>query len=239
MTSTASGDRPETRADRGGAVRTELVVGSPIGCPVARASAESGRLACRVSRSTGPTDDRIVGEFELQDDETGAGFELHDCNRVFQTETGNVYQFEDDQSAPCACQTVESLDIPLSSVTARDGDLHLTFHADGVQTVREVVAELREQFDTVTVRHLRYSEGERRAENVVVDRGRLTDRQLEVLETAHCLGYFEHPRGATGEEIADVLDIAPSTFAEHLAAAQGKLMDDVLDCDDDEPATLP
>lgn len=232
MPSTAPRDRSESRSSTRGAVRTEIVVGSLEGCPVAQASADTGRLACRVSRSTCHPDDRVVGEFELSNEETETAFEHIDCHNVFQTDTGTVYRFESDRKAPCACQVIESLDIPLSAVTARDGDLHLTFHASDVAAVRDVVTELRKQFDDVSVRHLRHSGQDDAGQHVVVDRGRLTDRQLEVLETAHCLGYFEHPRDATGEEVADVLDIAPSTFAEHLAVAQRKLMDDVLDCDD-------
>lgn len=67
------------------------------------------------------------------------------------------------------------------------------------------------------------------SETVVrVDRGKLTDRQLEVLETAHELGYYQYPRGSNATEVAEVLDICPSTLAEHLAAAQTKLLADVL-----------
>jgi predicted DNA binding protein len=49
-----------------------------------------------------------------------------------------------------------------------------------------------------------------------------------VLETAHEMGYFERPRRANGTEVAAALDIDPSTFSEHLAAAQRKLLRDVL-----------
>lgn len=63
---------------------------------------------------------------------------------------------------------------------------------------------------------------------VRVDRGKLTDRQLEVLETAHEMGYYRYPRGSNATEVAEALDICPSTLAEHLAAAQTKLLADVL-----------
>jgi predicted DNA binding protein len=57
---------------------------------------------------------------------------------------------------------------------------------------------------------------------------RLTDRQREVLRTAHEMGYFEYPRGANAGEVATALDIEPSTFTEHLNAAQSKLLDELL-----------
>jgi len=53
----------------------------------------------------------------------------------------------------------------------------------------------------------------------------LTNRQLEVLVTAYRAGYFQRPRETTGAEVADDLSISPSTFSQHLRAAQRKLLD--------------
>ncbi|MDX1745614.1 MAG: helix-turn-helix domain-containing protein, partial [Halobacteriales archaeon] len=64
---------------------------------------------------------------------------------------------------------------------------------------------------------------------VFVDRAELTARQEEVLETAHRMGYFEHPKDANAGEVADALGITTSTFTEHLAAAQRKLLHSILD----------
>lgn len=52
----------------------------------------------------------------------------------------------------------------------------------------------------------------------------LTDRQLEVLQTAYNSGYFQSPRASTGEAIADSLGISQPTFAAHLRAAHRKLL---------------
>lgn len=52
---------------------------------------------------------------------------------------------------------------------------------------------------------------------------RLTDRQREVLETAYRGGFFESPRVRNGEELAETLDIAPSTFSYHLREAERRL----------------
>ena len=67
---------------------------------------------------------------------------------------------------------------------------------------------------------------------MIVDRGVLTDRQREVLRVAFEMGYFERPRETNAEAVAAALGIAPSTLAEHLAAAQSKLTDAVLNGDD-------
>ncbi|MFC6785259.1 bacterio-opsin activator domain-containing protein [Halobaculum halobium] len=57
---------------------------------------------------------------------------------------------------------------------------------------------------------------------------RLTDRQREVLRTAFEAGYYDWPRGCTGEEVAAELDIASATFSEHVHAAERTLIASML-----------
>lgn len=92
-----------------------------------------------------------------------------------------------------------------------------------------MIAELRERFPRVNVeRFVRSPAEEGSRDSVLVDRGKLTARQLEVLETAYDIGYFERPRRATATDVADELGISPSTVGEHLAAAEAKLLADIL-----------
>ncbi|GAA0231266.1 helix-turn-helix domain-containing protein [Halobacterium noricense] len=62
-------------------------------------------------------------------------------------------------------------------------------------------------------------------------RQQLTDRQRDALRTAAEMGYYENPRRATQDEVAVVLDIAPSTVAEHLRKAESTLVSDALGID--------
>jgi len=57
----------------------------------------------------------------------------------------------------------------------------------------------------------------------------LTDRQREVLRTAHDLGYFDVPRAASTAAVAAALDLDDSTVAEHLQRAERNLVETVLD----------
>ncbi len=61
----------------------------------------------------------------------------------------------------------------------------------------------------------------------------LTDKQRAALETAYYAGFFDWPRTSTGQEIADRLGVTPSTFSQHLRAAERKFFDTVFDDDDD------
>jgi hypothetical protein len=52
----------------------------------------------------------------------------------------------------------------------------------------------------------------------------LSERQRDAVATAVELGYYEVPREASHEDVADAIDCAPSTAAEHLRKAESKLL---------------
>jgi predicted DNA binding protein len=53
----------------------------------------------------------------------------------------------------------------------------------------------------------------------------LTDRQREVLEVAYNRGFFAWPRGSTGGEVAQTLDISPPTFHQHIRKAVNRIVE--------------
>lgn len=60
---------------------------------------------------------------------------------------------------------------------------------------------------------------------------RLTTRQREVLSLAYESGYYERPRETTGVELAADLDITPSTFGQHIRAAERNLLSVLYDAE--------
>ncbi|MFP8952870.1 helix-turn-helix domain-containing protein [Natrialbaceae archaeon A-arb3/5] len=56
----------------------------------------------------------------------------------------------------------------------------------------------------------------------------LSDRQREALEAALSLGYYAIPRNASHEDVAEAIDCAPSTAAEHLRKGEAKLIRSIL-----------
>lgn len=56
----------------------------------------------------------------------------------------------------------------------------------------------------------------------------LTERQREVIRTAHEMGYYEVPREATTGDVAAALGVESSTVVEHLQRAEANLVDRVL-----------
>lgn len=54
---------------------------------------------------------------------------------------------------------------------------------------------------------------------------RLTERQREVLSVALELGYYENPRRATHEDLADELGASPGTVGEHLRKIESRVFE--------------
>ena len=46
-----------------------------------------------------------------------------------------------------------------------------------------------------------------------------------MLELAYHSGYFDSPKGSTGSDLSDVLDISSSAFHAHVRRAERKLLD--------------
>ncbi|MFC7133865.1 MULTISPECIES: helix-turn-helix domain-containing protein [Salinibaculum] len=204
-------------------VRTELVFERAEGCPAAQASTQVPSAISDITWTEGK--DGTVKEQVTTD----GSEDLPSFDPVFDYGSEQVYEFERPSSDPCICEHIQQSLGPVREVFAEDGDLHVRLHTTDVDALRELLVDLREDFGGVSVEYLvRSVDAEDGSELVPVDMRQLTDRQREVLETAHEMGYFEYPRDANATEVSRELGIEPSTFSEHLAAAQGKLLDELM-----------
>lgn len=207
-------------------IRVTVEFPVPDICPIVELSNAVGTTIESVSTSVCPPGrGESVTEFSADTDG------VPDTNATLVFSHGSTYRYrlthEGDASCPCEC--LGQFGCPVARYVAQDGTLTVVFYATGYEQLRRIVGELRERFPDGDLKRLvRSPSGEQTHEGVFVDRNKLTARQLEVLETAHEMEYFERPRGANATEIAAELGISPSTFREHLAAAQRKLLGDVL-----------
>ncbi len=201
----------------------------PSNCPVTALSTAQEEPVTDVTWTRGG--DTVTEEFRVAGalDDTQAAA-VADADPVLDVGEERVYQFARDADATCACEVVEALGHPLADVRVEHGTLVLTLHLDAVDELREVVGDLDATAERVEVRYLVHTgvDADDGGDRTLVDRDALTDRQREVLRTAYDMGYFEYPRESNATEVAEELDISPSTLAEHLAAAQGKLLDELL-----------
>ncbi|SFR66090.1 hypothetical protein SAMN04487947_3260 [Halogeometricum rufum] len=207
-------------------IRATVAFTTPDICPIVELSNTAETTIDSVTTNVTPSgDDESVTEFSVDADCDAEA----DLTPVFSHGGTNRYRFTHDDGVTCPCECLGQFGCPVARYVAQDGELTLVFHAADYEELRDVVAELRERFPDVDIkRFVRSPAGEQSRDSVFVDRSKLTSRQLEVLETAHQMGYFERPRRANATEVAAALGISPSTFAEHLSAAQSKLFTDIL-----------
>lgn len=205
-------------------VRVELVVEDTSDCPVAETSSMANAAVQNVAWSS--ADESTREQFLAAASDTVP----ESVESVFSYDDQQVYEFTHDGFDECPCGWIESRGQPIADVRADEGQLVLTLHVRDAASLSDLLSDFRDRFGPVSIRSINHSgTTDSSGEFVSVDRGKLTDRQQEVLEKAHEMGYFEYPRQANASEVAADLDICPSTFAEHLAAAQSKLFGDLLE----------
>jgi predicted DNA binding protein len=97
--------------------------------------------------------------------------------------------------------------------------------------VRSVVNQLQERDPDLDLEARRqHQQPDRTPEEMAAQLSdQLTDRQLEVLETALAAGYFDWPREHSAEEVADRLDIAQPTLGKHLRMAEKQTFELLLE----------
>lgn len=102
----------------------------------------------------------------------------------------------------------------------RDGGLEMTVIGKN-EDVQDSMSEFLKVTEDSEV--MLKNVGEYSPEKSEVGRG-LTERQREVVETAVEVGYYDIPRGATHEDVAEELGCTASTAGEHLRKAESKVM---------------
>lgn len=130
---------------------------------------------------------------------------------------------------------------PLVDVLSEAGSRVTNLHADGrslevefrvgtERAARRVLDALRAEYDAVELVAYHEDDPEQTRHGFREElRGRLTDRQLTALQKAYVSGYFEWPRRAEGKQLAESMDIVPSTYHQHLQAAKLKLVEAFFD----------
>ncbi|MFC5973761.1 bacterio-opsin activator domain-containing protein [Halomarina salina] len=95
--------------------------------------------------------------------------------------------------------------------------------------VRTVTQLVRETFSTAELRSKQTLD--QSAEHDLYSKflKKLTERQLEVIQTAYYSGFFESPRESTGEDVAETLGISPPAFYKHARTVQRKLFETLFE----------
>jgi PAS domain S-box-containing protein len=134
-------------------------------------------------------------------------------------------------SEPMAFSTLSNHGGIIRSAVAEDGVSRVTIDMPETGDVREVVNAMTGVFEDAELVSRQTveqpTETRTRFRDTLDDR--LTERQRTVLMTAYRAGYYDWPRGSTGEELAESLDIAPPTLHKHLRLAERKVLTAIFD----------
>ncbi|NHN41685.1 GAF domain-containing protein [Halorubellus sp. JP-L1] len=160
---------------------------------------------------------------------------VDDVHRMAGGETGGVLRL--GLSRPFVAAEFADYGAVVSRIEATAAGTTLTVDVPESVDVRRVTRVVEERFDDAELasKQTRSQASEHGFYATVLDR--LTDRQLEVLETAYYSGFFESPRQCTGDVVADSLGISPQAFYQHVRTVQRKLFAALVD--DHVPVSPP
>ncbi|QLG64200.1 bacterio-opsin activator domain-containing protein [Halorarum salinum] len=130
---------------------------------------------------------------------------------------------------------------PLSSIVAgwgawltdfvlEGGEFYLSARIPQGVAVRPIVEAVRERYpgiEFVSQRQVGESPPSTRSAERSAFEG-LTQRQRTAIEAAYYAGFFEWPREATGEEVAESLEVSAPTFHQHVRKAERALLEHLL-----------
>ncbi|ELY82477.1 bacterio-opsin activator domain-containing protein [Natrinema pallidum] len=120
---------------------------------------------------------------------------------------------------------LRTYDVQVRTATAERRGSTLVLEVPRSVETRSVVEAIGDEYPETELRAKRETTHTRSARRLDTDLAeRLTDKQFEALQAAHYSGFFEWPRGSTGEDLADALGVSSPTYHYHLRAAERKLV---------------
>ncbi len=116
--------------------------------------------------------------------------------------------------------------VETTSIVADGGQIRVTLELPASSDPRSVIEQLTDRYPSTDLlaRHERERTEQTKQELVADIEGRLTSRQQLAIQKAYLGGFFDWPRSISGEDLAESMDISPSTYHQHLRAAEKKVL---------------
>jgi HTH-type transcriptional regulator, bacterioopsin transcriptional activator and related proteins len=148
---------------------------------------------------------------------------------------GNPTSFELRLTDSSTLSVVASLGGYIEQAVIKGGDFQLTTHFAPSTDIRQVIDAVEAAYSQVEMLRRRQiscspDDPQRIQQQLLTD---LTDRQRATLDASYHAGFFEWPRNSSGEEVAESLNVAPSTFHQHLRKAERKVFDSLYSTPDE------
>lgn len=137
--------------------------------------------------------------------------------------------FEFEVQNPPIVSTLADYGAETRALAVGDGVATVRAEVAADAKVRSMVDALGERFAAVELLAYRERPTQTRQEFVSNLMNELTDRQRTAIQKAYVGGFFEWPRGTSGEDLAASMGISPSTYHQHLRAAQRKVFTEIFE----------
>jgi len=121
--------------------------------------------------------------------------------------------------------------VETTAIVADRRRIRITLELPATGDPRSVIEQLSERYPSTDLmaRHERERTEQTKQELVADIEQQLTSRQEMALQKAYLGGFFNWPRSISGEDLADSMDISPSTYHQHLRAAEKKVLGALFD----------
>ena len=113
-----------------------------------------------------------------------------------------------------ACRALADSDCFLTSAVGKDGFVEWHLITGGGKSLPELIEMLRDYGCEVEIKNIKR----------ISRKYLLTNRQEEIIRMAFEKGYYDSPKKIRIKDLAELLDIAPSTLAEILQRGEQKIM---------------
>jgi len=155
--------------------------------------------------------------------------EVEEVTLVREGDDAHLFEFTVGEQSLVA--TLAERGAKLTTFVTADGAARLTVELPTEADARGIVELLKGRYpDTELVA---YRERERppttKGEFISELEDRLTERQLTAIQTAYLGGFYEWNREISGDELANSMGVARSTFHQHLRAAERKLVEEFFE----------
>ena len=155
--------------------------------------------------------------------EHGPDFPAGECHTELRHTDGEQPRYEyviTEARSGCLCPLLAASDCLARPERISGDTLSVAVTARSGERFRSLVAALHERSPSVDIVQIRWNGNDSSADS---PEG-FTQCQVEAVETAIATGYYESPRTATLEEVAERLGITKSATSQRLNAAERKLV---------------
>ncbi len=196
-------DAPRTTERRDARVDVKIRPCSP--CPLTRIRGDVRDVERQLS------DERCSWDFLVEDRDDA------DSAHVAHTETAI-------HDATCACSVFDEYDCVANIADVVDDAFVVRTFVRDRAVVWDLIADLKAVCETVELLRITTAGETVAAQFVDVDLSELTDKQRAALEHAFEQGYYERPRQASLEDLAEGFDISKQALYQRLSTAENKVV---------------